>query len=493
MDRIVHPTLHIPPKVSRGPELMARRKPEQHGQRRPRSSADRRRGERAATRRRTTRPSGRRRAARSRSARQRSTRSRSAGSYSRSAQSRLRRFRSGTILAVALTGLALLIWGGDLATAEEGSGAAEASPAGVVTPGSATGAENAAAGGQDPAGGEDGPGAEMPGQATDTQDLDPADPATSVEEATGTIRDLVIAFYGFLPKLLIALALLVLAALISRFARLILRRALGDWDRAEALAATAGILVWLMALGAALSVLAGDARALIGSVGLFGLALSWALQAPIESFAGWLVNSFRSYYRVGDRIEVGEVFGDVYRIDFLTTTVWEAGGPEKPVRGAQPTGAMITFPNSEVLRASLVNHTRDFPYVWDELEVAITNESDLPYAIEVITGIATDLVGKPMEGAAAEYRELLRRRGLGYDIGTAPQVFVSPGEAWTNLTVRYLVPARERRGWSSKLLLAITAELAKPEHGDRIQAAYPRADVRILDGEEEKKGTAPAG
>lgn len=427
MDRIVHPALHVPQKVSRGPESMARRKPEQYGERRSRSR-----------------------------------RSRSAGSYRRSAQGRLRRFRSGTILAVALTGLALLIWGGDLATAQEGSTAAEASTTGVVT------------------------------QATDTQDLDPTDPATSVEEATGTIRDLVVAFYGFLPKLLIALALLVLAALISRFTRLILRRALGDWDRAEALAATAGILVWLMALGAALSVLAGDARALIGSVGLFGLALSWALQAPIESFAGWLVNSFRSYYRVGDRIEVGEVFGDVYRIDFLTTTVWEAGGPDKPVRGAQPTGAMITFPNSEVLRASLVNHTRDFPYVWDELEVAITNESDLPYAIEVITGLATDLVGKPMEGAAAKYRELLRRRGLGYDIGTAPQVFVSPGDAWTNLTVRYLVPARERRGWSSKLLLAITAELAKPEHGDRIRAAYPRTDVRLLERDEEEDDAAPA-
>jgi small-conductance mechanosensitive channel len=69
--------------------------------------------------------------------------------------------------------------------------------------------------------------------------------------------------------------------------------------------------------------------------------------------------------------------GDVYRIDVLTTTVWEAGGPGKSVTGAQPTGAMITFPYWEVLRSNIVNYSREFPYVWDEVTVAIANESDL--------------------------------------------------------------------------------------------------------------------
>jgi small-conductance mechanosensitive channel len=87
---------------------------------------------------------------------------------------------------------------------------------------------------------------------------------------------------------------------------------------------------------ASLSVLAGDVRAVVGSVGLLGLAASWALQTPIESFTGWLLNSFRGYYRVGDRIAVGDVFGDVYRIDVLTTTVWEAGGPASPCRRRRP-------------------------------------------------------------------------------------------------------------------------------------------------------------
>jgi small-conductance mechanosensitive channel len=79
-----------------------------------------------------------------------------------------------------------------------------------------------------------------------------------------------------------------------RIVRFVLRRVLGHWERADAATAMAGVVIWLLAIGVALSVVAGDARALVGSVGLLGLALSWALQAPIESFAGWLLNSSRA-------------------------------------------------------------------------------------------------------------------------------------------------------------------------------------------------------
>ena len=71
------------------------------------------------------------------------------------------------------------------------------------------------------------------------------------------------------------------------------------------MAALMRIGLFLLAIAAGLSVIAGDATALLGSIGLIGLALSWALQTPIESFTGWVLNAFRDYYRPGDRIEVG--------------------------------------------------------------------------------------------------------------------------------------------------------------------------------------------
>ncbi len=53
----------------------------------------------------------------------------------------------------------------------------------------------------------------------------------------------------------------------------------------------------------------------------------------------------------------------MYKIDFLTTTVWEIGAPYRDgfVRAEQPTGRMVTFPNNEVLAGTVVNLTGDFP------------------------------------------------------------------------------------------------------------------------------------
>ena len=127
-------------------------------------------------------------------------------------------------------------------------------------------------------------------------------------DAAQTMTSLLENFLAFLPRLMMALGLFMLAAVAVRIASVVLNRALGAWQRTTAVTR---LVVYLAASIAALTVLAGDVRTVVGSVGLLGLAASWALQTPIESFTGWLLNSFRGYYRVGDRISVGDVFGDV--------------------------------------------------------------------------------------------------------------------------------------------------------------------------------------
>jgi small conductance mechanosensitive channel len=362
-----------------------------------------------------------------------------------SARQRLQRFRRASILAVALTGILLMMWAADADFIGQAAGQPVEAPSEVEPPAPI------------------------------------ADPATAAEQAAATVRDLLLSAYALIPTILVALIILVIAYFLTRAARTLFRQLTPNWSRADAAGALSGVVIFLIALGAALSVIAGDARALVGSVGLAGLALSWALQAPIESFTGWLLNSFQNYYRVGDRIEVGEVFGDVYRIDILTTTVWEAGGSGKAVQGAQPTGALITFPNSDVLRANIINYTREFEYVWDEITFEIAPESDLRYTAGVIEEAARRLIGPEMAQKAEEYQRLLETRRLAFDVAISPTVFLSLAESWVNITVRYLVNARQRRRLASDLTLAISEELARQEHQGRIFGGAPRRQIRLLD------------
>src|SRR5690606_9559921 len=133
-----------------------------------------------------------------------------------------------------------------------------------------------------------------------------------------------------LPKILVATAILLIIWLLVKGINALIKSISGQWERTEAVTTLIGIIFWIFGIGIAISVLAEDVRALIGSLGLVGLALSWALQSPIESFTGWLLNKFKGYYRVGDRVIVGEVVGDVYKIDFVNTTLWEIGDPFSP-------------------------------------------------------------------------------------------------------------------------------------------------------------------
>lgn len=371
----------------------------------------------------------------------------------RRARMSMRKFRQGTLLAVALAGLLLIIFSpqNSPAAAELSDNIITAADTGAVAD------------------------AESAPSSSVTQDA-----AASAEEATGTLRNLFRRGFALWPKILIILLVMFGAWALYQIIRFTLLRLLRNWSKAEALGTLIGIIFAILSLGIALSILAGDVRALAGAVGFASLALSWALQAPIESFSGYLLNAFRLYYRVGDRIAVGDVFGDVYEIDMLTTTVWECGGPGKAVESAQPTGAFVTFPNSEVLRNNIINYTRDLEYVWDEVKIGVANESDLAYAASVIRGVAMRVIGPEMEAPSEAYRRLLERRGLDFEVDTEPHVYITPTESWADIAVRYMVHARQRRLWSSRLNLALAQELALPEHRNRIKSAYPVRRIEYL-------------
>ncbi|MEP0545815.1 MAG: mechanosensitive ion channel family protein [Rhodothermales bacterium] len=427
---------------------------------------------RRTTTRRTTQQSGRRSRRRIRSAVSgRARRLRTVGSAKAGAERSLRGFRQATVLAVAITSLLVFF------VPDAGEGATPQQPDAtldtLVVDSVGTGTMAA-----------------TPAMA-DSAVVAPEFRADSLARETTTrarqaFTDIWYVLVRSLPKLIVAFLILFLAWLIVRLIRPLVRRVLGRWEKAAAVTALFGIAVWLIAVSIAVGVIAGDFRALLGSLGLVGLALSWALQTPIESFTGWLLNSFQGYYRVGDRIAVGEVFGDVYRIDFLTTTVWEYGGPDRPpsfIQAEQATGRLITFPNNEVLTGSIVNYTRDFDFVWDELSISIAPESDVRYAAGVAERVAHGLLHDYMVAPAARYREILQRAGLPDSVAEDPTLYFSMTDWSINLTVRYLVGARERRKWKSELVALLVEEFGRPEHADKILTVYPRQQLQLVEAD----------
>src|SRR3954471_4316523 len=132
------------------------------------------------------------------------------------------------------------------------------------------------------------------------------------------------------------------------------------------------------------------------AIGLVTAGLAFALQKVVTSFAGYFVILRSSVFSVGDRIMMGGIRGDVIALGFIQTTVREMGQPpgERPddpnvwVRSRQFTGRIVTITNDKVFEEPIFNYTRDFPYLWEEMMIPVTYQTDRKRAEEIILAAA---------------------------------------------------------------------------------------------------------
>jgi small-conductance mechanosensitive channel len=84
-------------------------------------------------------------------------------------------------------------------------------------------------------------------------------------------------------------------------------------------------------------------------------------------------------------------------VSFLVTTLWQINGGL--VSSNQPSGRIITLPNSVVLSAHVKNYTRsEFPDVWNELTMQVAYETDIEFATDLMADIADEYLGDEMAG-----------------------------------------------------------------------------------------------
>lgn len=196
---------------------------------------------------------------------------------------------------------------------------------------------------------------------------------------------------------------------------------------------------------ATLGVLIEQWLGVLFSLGVVGFAVTFALQQPLFSLIGWLYIVLKRPYQVGDRVAIDDSKGDVVEVDFLVTTLWEINGGL--VSSNQPSGRIITLPNSVVLSSHVANYTREeFPYVWNELSVQVAYETDLEFARGRMIAIADDYLGDEMATRIADYRERLAETPVELEVRDRPTVNIVQQESWVDLRLRYLVhPKRGQR------------------------------------------------
>jgi small-conductance mechanosensitive channel len=217
-------------------------------------------------------------------------------------------------------------------------------------------------------------------------------------------------------------------------------------------------------------------------LGIVAAGLVIALKEPLLNMAAWFYLMSRRPFVVGDRIQIGTHIGDVIDQRLLEFTVLEVGNW---VGSDQTTGRVIHVPNGRVFTDSVANYTRGFPFIWNELQLVVTFESDWQGAKDVLLAIAT----RHAHHLSEEDEALLLHEISSFTIFYATldaRVYTSVVERGVALTARYLCDARRRR--ETEQAITEDALRAFAARGD-IDLAYPTR--RFFDRATETRTLAP--
>jgi small-conductance mechanosensitive channel len=265
-----------------------------------------------------------------------------------------------------------------------------------------------------------------------------------------------------LASLLIILTLWLLRLLVTWFAsrRTEDVRVHYRWRKATAYVA--------VALGALLigTVWLEDIQSMAVYLGLVSAGVAIALKDPLTNLFGWVFILWRRPFVVGDRIQIGQDAGDVIDLRIFQFTILEIGNW---VDADQSTGRIIHVPNGQVFSEALANYTTGFEYIWNEVPVCVTFESNWEKAKEILQEIANRNAAQLSQSAADRIQQAARRFMIMYSKLT-PTVYTSVEDSGVLLTIRYMCDPRKRRSSEQAIWEDILRAFA--EQPD-IEFAYP--------------------
>ena len=218
-------------------------------------------------------------------------------------------------------------------------------------------------------------------------------------------------------------------------------------------------------------------------LGLLSAGIAIALKDLFVSLAAWMFLIWRRPFSVGDRIQIGKYVGDVIDLRIFKFTLLEIGNW---VDADQSTGRIMHIPNLMVLTEPIANYSKGFQYIWNEISVLVTFESDWKKAKEILKNIGIKHAEHLSAAAEKKLKEASKKYMIFYTTLT-PTVYTTVKDCGVQLTIRYLIEPRSRRLSEQAIWEDILNEFSACED---IDFAYPtqRFYNNAVEG---KEGTRP--
>lgn len=201
-------------------------------------------------------------------------------------------------------------------------------------------------------------------------------------------------------------------------------------------------------------------------LGLLSAGLAIALKDTISNLAGWIYIIWRKPFDLGHRIQIGTFAGDVVDISMFQLSIMEIGNW---VDADQHTGRVVHIPNGKVFTEPVANYSQGIQYVWHEIPVHITFESNWQKAKDILKEIVIKHAAHHTKEAEKQAAESSKEYLL-IALTLNPNVYISVEDYAIRLTMRYLCNPRKRRSTEHTMWEEVLKSFAQcPD----IALAYP--------------------
>jgi small-conductance mechanosensitive channel len=255
-------------------------------------------------------------------------------------------------------------------------------------------------------------------------------------------RDAVVAQYHSEMKTLavrVAVLLAILALLFGAaelWKRTVLRY-IQDPRRRYQLLLFRRIALWSLILVVIALAFASELGSIATFAGLITAGVAVAMQSVLVSVVGYFFLIGKYGIRVGDRVQVGEVTGEVIDIGLVRIYLMELGA-----KGATgPTGRVVAFPNSVVFQVSsgLFKQIPGVSLSWREVTLHLPATADAAATKARLIGAVTDAL-KDYHPEILRQTQTLERATLSGSAGDArPQIQLRFTDTGVEANVRYPV------------------------------------------------------
>jgi small-conductance mechanosensitive channel len=284
-------------------------------------------------------------------------------------------------------------------------------------------------------------------------------------------------------KLLKSVAVIVFLWIVSRLILRFVFRTSDDvmyryrWSKSQ------GYIIFLIGLLIIGQIWIEEFKGVATVLGLLSAGLAIALKDPVTDLAGWLFILFRKPFEVGHRIQIGDHAGDVIDIRIFQFTIIEIGNW---VDADQSTGRILHVPNSMLFRHTLANYHAGFNYIWHEMNVLVTFESNWKKAKSILKQIAENSSEKISNEMQSKIKKASKKYMIFYR-NLTPIVYTDVKDSGVMLTMRFLCDPRQRRSYNERVWEAILDAFDAEKD---IDFAYPTQ--RFFNNlKEGKPGTQP--